>query len=426
MNTDCHDSCGEIASQRLRYFTGRFLTARDVRDEQAYHRSHRYLHNRMLHGWGVVCGLHVRPHPNSNCATDHVRVDCGLALDCCGHELPLDTAQVPPPIPWTERPATSSETPAESRYYPLLCLEYWESEIERVPVLYNEQNCDPQRREFSRYQEGSRFTWHWVRPTDLPQFHWKTPGGACPDPKQTEGGSGPPCPEDDCDDPGKGPTQCCLDPQCPPHHCVPLAFIRVEPGSPIALHNIQVVGRPTLEPPRHALTHICHINWPHGGVVSRRQLQEHLQALRVHFDRRLRHQHSRPGFCGPHGINPCTFVVQFGGNYEDLDFVTYTKAPHLEHDCVAVFTIDPRSSDYRQEAPYAYLENQTVFIALKCDFLLDCHGVAVDGNHLGGVLPSGDGVPGGTFESWFRVVPDHEYDRYQKELKQQAQTEQTL
>jgi hypothetical protein len=67
-----------------------------------------------------------------------------------------------------------------------------------------------------------------------------------------------------------------------------------------------------------------------------------------------------------------------------------------------------------------------VYITLKCDFLLDCHGVAVDGNHLGGVLPSGDGVPGGTFESWFRVVPDHEYPEYEKNYKQPADTERAL
>ena len=34
-----------------------------------------------------------------------------------------------------------------------------------------------------------------------------------------------------------------------------------------------------------------------------------------------------------------------------------------------------------------------------------------------GILPSGDGIRGGTFESWFRVVPDHEWDRYQQEQR---------
>lgn len=429
MNKDCHNHCGEIASQRLRYFTGRHMTARDFHDEQGYHRSHRYLHNRMLHGWGVVCGLNVRPHPNPDCAKDHVLVDCGFALDCCGRELPLKHSQVPPPIVWGERPAAGPDEPPELHYYPLLCLEYCESEIECVPVLYSECECDPQRREFSRYQECLRFAWHWVRYSELPQYYWKTHGGGCPEPKRTEGENAePPCPKDDCDDTGTGPTRCCLEPQCPPHHCVPLAFIHTEPNHRIDADHILTLGRPTLEPPKHALTHICHINWPHGGVIARQHVEDNLRELRVQFDRRLHHSHRRRNSSyGPNGVNSCTFVVQFGGEYEDLDFVTSTEPPHLQHDCVAVFTIDPRSSEHRRDHhPYAYLENQTVFITLKCDFLLDCHGVAIDGNHIAGVLPSGDGVAGGTFESWFRVLPDGEFGDYQKDLEQKVKAEEAL
>lgn len=425
MSKDCQDHCGEIASQRIRYFTGRYMTARDFRDEQEYHRSHRYLHNRILHGWGVVCGLHVLPHPKGACAVDHVRVGCGFALDCCGRELPVDRELVPQPIPWDQRPTAAAAAAPEARYYPLLCLEYAESEIERLPVLYNEQTCDAQRREASRYQEGYQFSWHWVRYTDLAQYHWKTRSGCVePDPAEAREGRAP-CPEDDCEG-ASSPGCCCLDPQCPPGQVVPLAFIRSEPGTKIEADEILLLGRPSLEPPKHALTHICHINWPHGGMIARRHVESHLRQLRIRFDRRLRHPHGRPGYCGPHGINPCTFVVQAGGGYEDLDFITYSEPPQLEHDCVAVFTIDPRANDYNHDLPYAYLENQTVFITLKCDFLPDCHGVAVDGNHLGGVLPSGDGVAGGTFESWFRVVPDHEYDRQREETNQPAQTEQAL
>lgn len=44
-------------------------------------------------------------------------------------------------------------------------------------------------------------------------------------------------------------------------------------------------------------------------------------------------------------------------------------------------------------------------VMVKCDFLYGAQdGKAVDGNHLRGVLPSGDGIPGGDFESWFTVI----------------------
>lgn len=44
-------------------------------------------------------------------------------------------------------------------------------------------------------------------------------------------------------------------------------------------------------------------------------------------------------------------------------------------------------------------------IVLRCDFVLDAKRVAIDGNHLGGRLPTGDGVAGGLFESWITTLP---------------------
>lgn len=43
-------------------------------------------------------------------------------------------------------------------------------------------------------------------------------------------------------------------------------------------------------------------------------------------------------------------------------------------------------------------------VTLKCDFIIDEKGRAVDGNHLHGKLPSGDNIEGGQFESWFFIV----------------------
>lgn len=43
-------------------------------------------------------------------------------------------------------------------------------------------------------------------------------------------------------------------------------------------------------------------------------------------------------------------------------------------------------------------------VILKCNFLEDSQRRLVDGDFLGGQLPSGDGVPGGDFESWFRFI----------------------
>jgi hypothetical protein len=48
---------------RLKYFYGQMLSAGDFQTEQNFFREKLKLHNRCLHGYGVVCGLRVKPAP---------------------------------------------------------------------------------------------------------------------------------------------------------------------------------------------------------------------------------------------------------------------------------------------------------------------------------------------------------------------------
>ncbi len=73
--------------ERSRFFTGLVLTADDLQQEQGYHRDKARLHNRFLHGWGVVAGLRVSVDQGT------VVVAPGLALDCAGNELILHTEE---------------------------------------------------------------------------------------------------------------------------------------------------------------------------------------------------------------------------------------------------------------------------------------------------------------------------------------------
>ena len=73
-------------AERPRYFHGQLLTAQDFADEQDYFREKLRRHNRLLHGWGVVCGLSVTPAAG-RCA---VVVSPGYALDPCGDEILLE------------------------------------------------------------------------------------------------------------------------------------------------------------------------------------------------------------------------------------------------------------------------------------------------------------------------------------------------
>jgi hypothetical protein len=406
-------ACGALTTERLRYFTGRHMTARDFEDEQSYHHSHRLLHNRMLHGWGIVCGLQVRPHPNADCRTQRVVVRCGMAIDCCGRELVVRRDVVTDVIPWGERPRVENDTRADPRYVLLLCLEYCEAPTEKVPVLYNESACANPAMEYGRVREGVRFGWRWVTREKLGANGWRTHDGCAPDHDV------PPSP---CDDTPCVDADCCLDADCPEHHCVPLAVLTENLGEPGGAPHIDQSGRrPLEEGGRAQLTHLCWINWPHGGVVSSGWL-ERQGRLEARFDHELEAVVQPEGFCGPRGVNECTFIVELGEIYEDLDFVPYARPPYLAADRrTAVYELaDPRP---RPHGRYRSLAGHTVYVTIKCEFLLDCNGQAVDGNHIGGRRPTGNGTPGGTFESWFTVMSDPEYEQWKKNETERQQTD---
>jgi hypothetical protein len=82
------DTCdsGEGHLERVRYFSRQLLGANDLTDDQAYHRAKQRLHNRLLHGWGIVCGLEVKGNPTAQ-APLNVTICPGLALSPQGDEI---------------------------------------------------------------------------------------------------------------------------------------------------------------------------------------------------------------------------------------------------------------------------------------------------------------------------------------------------
>jgi hypothetical protein len=74
--------------KRLRFFDGQLLTAQDFQAEQEYQLEKRRLHNRLLHGIGVVSGLVVSIDDGSGTS---VLVSPGLALDGHGNEILVES-----------------------------------------------------------------------------------------------------------------------------------------------------------------------------------------------------------------------------------------------------------------------------------------------------------------------------------------------
>ena len=68
---------------RPRFFAGQLLTEADLKALDHYILAKNRLHNRYLHGWGVVCGLQV---VCDDCK-GWITIKSGYALDPCGNDL---------------------------------------------------------------------------------------------------------------------------------------------------------------------------------------------------------------------------------------------------------------------------------------------------------------------------------------------------
>lgn len=430
----CGNGCGIAVTERNRYFTGKYMTARDFAGEQEYFLNRNRIRNRLLLGWGIVCGLRVIEHPDPGCRERWVVVKSGVAMDCCGREIFLhkDTALEIPieDLPWSSeeevkesRALAKEAAEAEKRedeedddekhedksgndvddWYEdehaawpstglLVCLRYSEECIEPVPTLYAEGNCDPTHQEANRVREAGVLE---VRRLDTMRPDcWRLPSGAW----DTR------C-HDDCDEPLPGPAGVCLEPDCPCHGCVPLALLvrRPDPNPGEPPFFIDRRGSRHLPTPSHYLTHIVGINWPHGGQITLQHLRNDMDGkLKVRFNRRILPAHGMRT-----GINPHTFFVEYGGIQRTLEFLPGADGddPKLDEEgYTATFNIDPHYMD--RGARYSIADN-ILYITLRCDFIIDCHEMPVDGNHSKGRLPSGNGTPGGEFKSWFRVIRDY-------------------
>lgn len=121
-------------------------------------------------------------------------------------------------------------------------------------------------------------------------------------------------------------------------------------------------------------TRVTWVNWTHGKDNTS-------STLEVRFSRPLHPTGS--------GVSPETFLVWQGDDREVVRRDATRWDPDAQAAVCRILGVPPGT---------------TVYVSLLCDFILDERGDPVDGNHLRGVLPSGNGVPGGTFESWFHNV----------------------
>jgi YVTN family beta-propeller protein len=122
-------------------------------------------HNQQLHGWGTVCGLKVKQHPNEEvCRDQYVVIEPGTAIDCCGREILVPREEYFDFRArflerWREQheEAGEDEPGPEQSYTLQLCVRYLECPTEEVPALFDECGCDDTACQPNRILESYEF-----------------------------------------------------------------------------------------------------------------------------------------------------------------------------------------------------------------------------------------------------------------------------
>jgi hypothetical protein len=164
-------------SERVRYFPRQLLTAEDMRVEQEYFREKQRRHNRFLHGWGVVCGLEVKPDPARGALA--VTICPGYALGPCGDEIyvpdpiPYDIGECvrPPAAPCAPR-ASAVGAVAATPTSLLVAIRYAECPTRPLRTTPAGCGCDDTACEYSRIRDGYAVQ---CRPLPGPVIGLRTP-----------------------------------------------------------------------------------------------------------------------------------------------------------------------------------------------------------------------------------------------------------
>jgi len=130
--------CGLARPQRNRYFYGKLLDAYHFELETDYMNAKRHLLNRLVTGYGVVCGLDV----NATDDGEAVVVSPGFAVDPWGREIVVDCESRR-----VEIPGELAEKPDDGESHENCCYECREQEVDEhwvhLVLCYHECKSEP-------------------------------------------------------------------------------------------------------------------------------------------------------------------------------------------------------------------------------------------------------------------------------------------
>jgi hypothetical protein len=173
--TSTTNTCSSSIAELPRYYPRQLITPADLTLEQDYFRDRMRRHNRLLHGWGVVCGATVCPVQivNNDGTVSYspwqVQVQPGYILGPYGDEIILDCPRtvdvrtqgvsgvtgdpcIDTPDPWCTEVFTPPGTTNPTVVY--IAVKYMQSMTRPVRVQPVGCGCDDTSCEFSRWHDG--------------------------------------------------------------------------------------------------------------------------------------------------------------------------------------------------------------------------------------------------------------------------------
>ena len=399
-------ACETRSFTRNNYFTGKLLVERDFNDEQRYYMEKMRLHHQRLHGMGVVCGLRVTQHEREACRDRYVVLQPGSAIDCCGHDI---LVAEPETIDLEAFPAVRAlrENSDDEKHTLQVCICYRECPTEEIPVLYDECGCEDSRCAPNRILESYSIE---VR-VDPPEQPTRSPRDWQHPLRTVE------CPNCDA---GDCIVVATITNYRPGHTLLELSETTRDSGVDTADdvawidNDIDRMWLPSTQKIAETLagrdlTHITGINWEHAGRNV--QLSPFLTSgLRVLFDKKIDprtlHEHSVRVLIPRDDLETgavCWYQVKGSISAMHFDhFPDKYKVVSGENKEVIVnglqFIPDPLISPPKKVP---------IRVLINGDFIRDANGCGVDADHLPPWLPTrptGNGVEGGLFESWFELA----------------------
>jgi hypothetical protein len=159
------DNAPLIPTKRLNYTFGMVLGVDDFRQEQAHFEWKHQLSNRLLHGYGTVCGLQVSARAVVQPSDVEIRIATGYGLSPQGKWMWVEHEQCARLGAWLERQAAAMSPPlAPGRHTIYVNLCYVECATDLVPIAGQACASEENTRAPSRIQEAFRAELAWTPP----------------------------------------------------------------------------------------------------------------------------------------------------------------------------------------------------------------------------------------------------------------------